>query len=306
MGNVNGPSETIIEKGVDVNSKMTDGIAAAIAAAKSADVVVLALGNDRSQEHEGIDRPDTALPGLQESFALQVLEAIGAKPSILVLVNGGALAIDKLVAPVDAIVEAFSPSQFTPELAALLFGDENRWGKLPYTIYPHAYAAAQPMVNYDMSKAPGRTYKYFKDDAIGPALFSFGDGLSYTSFKIECNTTMVAADSGVDAATTLGCTVANVGGRAGDEVLQVYHQAGAAIRAAAAAASPPHPVPIKALIAFERVSLNKGESTHINWALSDEAFMLIDGNGDRKLYKGERTLVVSNGAGQSSSITITL
>jgi hypothetical protein len=63
---------------------------------KSADVAVLVLGNDKSQEHEGIDRPDTALPGQQESFAAKVL-ALG-KPTVLVLSNGGALAIDALLA----------------------------------------------------------------------------------------------------------------------------------------------------------------------------------------------------------------
>jgi hypothetical protein len=116
--NAKGGGTTAIEQGVDVNSNRTGGIAAAVAAAEAADVVVLVLGNDRTQEHEGIDRPDTALPGLQESFALQVLAAVGPDTrTVLVMVNGGALAIDALVAPLDAIVEAFSPTQCVPSLA---------------------------------------------------------------------------------------------------------------------------------------------------------------------------------------------
>jgi beta-glucosidase len=60
---------------------------------------------------------------------LQVL-ALG-KPTVLVMSNGGALAIDTLVAPAAAIVEAFNPAQQAAALAALLFGHSNRWGKLP-------------------------------------------------------------------------------------------------------------------------------------------------------------------------------
>ena len=73
--------------GVGITGTNTSGIAAALALAKAADVVVLAMGIDKSVEREGIDRHDLRLPGLQESFALQVL-ALG-KPTCLVLTNGG-------------------------------------------------------------------------------------------------------------------------------------------------------------------------------------------------------------------------
>ena len=111
----------------------------------------------------------------------QVL-ALG-KPVVLVLCNGGALAIDRLIAGPVAIVEAFNPSVAGPRaLAATLFGEENRWGKLPVTMYPHSYIREQPVHNYDMAKAPGRTYKYYR----GTALFPFGFGLSLTEFAMEC------------------------------------------------------------------------------------------------------------------------
>ena len=82
--------------GVDINSNATSGIAAALALGRAADTIVLALGIDKTVETEGTDRADTALPGEQQAFATQVL-ALG-KPTVLVLVNGGALAIDALVA----------------------------------------------------------------------------------------------------------------------------------------------------------------------------------------------------------------
>merc|ERR1711865_712671 len=107
------------------------------------------------------------------------------KPTVLVLANGGPVAIDGLLnnsPPPSAIIEAFNPSHFTRALAATIFGDENRWGKLPYTMYPASFASENPMTNYHMALPPGRTYKYY----TGMPLFPFGHGLSYTSFSLEC------------------------------------------------------------------------------------------------------------------------
>lgn len=101
----------------------------ALGVAKAADVVVLALGIDRSVEHEGVDRKDIKLPGMQSELAKAVFKL--GKPVVLVLTNGGPLAIDDLIDGADAIVEAFNPAFGAPMLAKTLFGAENRWGKLP-------------------------------------------------------------------------------------------------------------------------------------------------------------------------------
>merc|ERR1719469_1552458 len=202
---------------------------------KAADAVVLVLGNDKTQEHEGIDRPDTPLPGQQEAFAAKVLAA--GKPTALLLSNGGALAVDNILngqilidnmlaspkfPPPGAIVEAFNPSFEAGALAATLFGDENRWGKLPVTMYPHSFTGENPMTNYDMSKAPGRTYKYY----TGEPLFSFGHGLSYTDFIMGCSS-LVAAKLPMN----VTCKVTNKGERRGDEVVMMFHSAGEDVRA---------------------------------------------------------------------------
>lgn len=150
------------------------GIPAALALAKEADVVVLAVGIDKSIEGEGIDRPNIRLPGKQELFAKLVLEL--NKPTVLVLTNGGVLGIDALLATrngngPDAIVEAFNPgSTGAWALAAQLFGVENRWGKLPVTMYSASYPDQVDLASFDMAKPPGRTYKYF----TGKPLFPFG------------------------------------------------------------------------------------------------------------------------------------
>lgn len=158
----NGGAVVTSSQGVEVNSLKVSGIPKAIAAAREADVIVLALGIDKSQEGEGHDRPNIVLPGLQSVFAERVLAL--RKPIVLVLTNGGPLAIDALVAAtrVDvvgaaaapgpaAIVEAFNPNtNCATAVGRLLFGKDNRWGKLPYTVYPASYAREQDPANFDV------------------------------------------------------------------------------------------------------------------------------------------------------------
>ena len=100
------------------------------------------MGIGNGQEHEGIDRHNTTLPGLQEEFALKVLAycKTAKKPVAVVLINGGALAIDHIIPAAPAIVEAFYPSVRGAEaLAMALLGEANRWGKLPITMYDADY-----------------------------------------------------------------------------------------------------------------------------------------------------------------------
>ena len=136
--NANIGGKTVNATGVEINSKNASGIPAALAAAKDADVIILALGLDKSIEHEGSDRPNTLLPGLQEEFAIQVF-ALG-QPVILVLTNGGPVSIDNLIEGSTAIVEAFNPAFGAPMLAKTLFG-ANKWGKMPYTVYNANYTS---------------------------------------------------------------------------------------------------------------------------------------------------------------------
>ena len=123
------------------SSTAAGGIASALQIAKAADAVVVVLGIDKSVEREGTDRSDTALPGLQEPFAHQVLAL--NKPTVLVLTNGGALAIDSLANPRAGqagaapygILEVFNPAAFGGRaIGESLFGKANRFGKLPITM----------------------------------------------------------------------------------------------------------------------------------------------------------------------------
>ena len=147
MAKANAHGTTVVVGGVTVNRKCAPlglgcEVAEAVAAAQAADVVVLCLGttsqNDPGRTNgEGQDRPDIALPGSQTMLADAVFAAAHAAgtPVVLVLVNGGIVAIDDYVARAAAIVEAFFPSLQSPVLARTLFGQLNRWGKLPVTQY---------------------------------------------------------------------------------------------------------------------------------------------------------------------------
>eukprot|EP01062_Namystynia_karyoxenos_P013270 TRINITY_DN1478_c0_g1_i1.p1 TRINITY_DN1478_c0_g1~~TRINITY_DN1478_c0_g1_i1.p1 ORF type:complete len:869 (+),score=260.55 TRINITY_DN1478_c0_g1_i1:64-2607(+) len=280
-------------KGVDVSSKDASGIAPAVALAKAADAVVLVLGIDKPQEHEGHDRSDTALPGLQESFAQQVL-ALG-RPTVLVLCNGGALAIDNLLTgphTPNAIVEAFNPSlNGAAAVAASIFGDENRWGKLPVTMYPHSFISENPMTNYDMAKPPGRTYRYY----TGTPLYPFGHGLSLTTFTLNCTA------SGAGLPLSVSCAVANTGAMRGDEVVMLYHSAGDDVRAQAK-----HPCPKKSLKDFARVTVAQGSSVGVSFPVTQEQIMMIDENGDDRLYKGTHYVTASRGHGPEFKFPITV
>ena len=216
---------------------------------------------------------------------------------MLVLTNGGPLAIDDVMGSADAIVEAFNPAFGAPVLAQTLFGALNRWGKLPYTMYNKHYIESVDLSDYDMAKPPGRTYRYF----TGEALFPYGWGLSYASFQHSC-TEVASGAAAAEATTNFACTVRNVGDVAGEEVVMVYHAAGDAIRKAHDA-----PVPIKALCEFDRVALEPGEKTTIVFALPSAAFSLTNAAGDKVVPKGKRAIVFSRGdAKDDVSITVTL
>jgi len=293
--NKNGKTVNLI--GVDINSARSDGIQAALAASQAADAVILVLGIDHSIEYEGADRKDINLPGLQESFALKILAL--NKPTLLILVNGGVLGIDALVAGPQAIIEAFYPSvQGARALANSIFGVENRWGKLPVTMYPAAYVNEVSIIDFDMSKHPGRTYRYYS----GKPLWPFGYGMSLTTFNLSCTSNNYRASQKRGAvALSYQCIVKNIGNYDGDEVVMVYHQAGSDIRKKVT-----HPVPIKQLVDFQRVTVKKAGTQTITFSLDDTAVQLTDQNGDKLVYPGTHYIAFSRGLGEDVVFTVAI
>jgi len=155
----------------------TSGIAAAANAAAMAEVAVVVLGLDQSQEAEGLDRYSIALPGVQ----LQLIQAVlAAQPkTVLVLVAGGSVDITWAQANVPAIVHSYYPGEEGGNaIADVLFGLYSPSGRLPITLYPAAFTEQISMFSMDMREPPGKTYRFYSQEPVYP----FGYGLSYTSF----------------------------------------------------------------------------------------------------------------------------
>jgi beta-glucosidase len=134
-------------------------------------------------------------------------------------------------------------------IADVLFGNVNPAGRLPHTVYA-SEAQVPPLTEYDISK--GFTYMYLKGDP----LFSFGHGLSYTTFAYSG---LKLSDSKIktDGTVAVSVDIANTGQRAGDEVVQLYVHgvASSVVR------------PVKELRGFQRLQLQPGERRTVTFTL---------------------------------------
>jgi len=151
----------------------------------TADAVVLAMGIDGGIEGEGHDRMDIRFPGEQTTLIDAVLNATAKRgtPVVMLLFNGGNLAIEQYTSARLALVECWYPGPMGAQaVAEALYGVTNRWGKLPVTMYTYAFTQASDFVNLNMSDYPGRSYKYLAPDAAFSS-YGFGFGLSLTTFS---------------------------------------------------------------------------------------------------------------------------
>jgi beta-glucosidase len=196
---------------------------------------------------EGGDRKDINLPATQETL-LKAMQATG-KPVIFVLLTGSAVAINWEQENLPAILCGWYPGQHGDAVADVLFGTYNPAGRLPVTFYKSVDQLGD-FKDYNMQ---GKTYRYFKGDA----LYSFGHGLSFTTFKysdLKVSKTKVKADDAVEVSFKL----TNTGKVDGDEVPQLY------IRDVESTL----PMAIKQLRSFKRVPLKAGESKTVTFKLT--------------------------------------
>ncbi|SDU11977.1 beta-glucosidase [Verrucomicrobium sp. GAS474] len=234
-------------QGTDTLTSSDQGFDAAVAAARKADVVIVALGESGATmtgESSSVTR--LGLPGNQEAL-LETLAAQG-KPVVLVLFNGRPLAVTWAAAHVAAIVEAWYPGiEAGTAVADILFGDVNPSAKLPVTfprsvgqepLFYNQLPTGRPANGIDLSRPPaGPNEKYLSRyiDEINAPLFPFGFGLSYTSFTYSNVKVDHSAISAQDLSLrTEGRTlsksrqvhvtaeVRNAGTREGTEIVQLY------------------------------------------------------------------------------------
>jgi beta-glucosidase len=256
-------------------------LAEAAKATADADAVVAFVGLSPGVEGEelkvdvpgfmGGDRTDIGLPSSQR----KLLETVAAskKPLVVVLMSGSAVALNWAREHADAILVAWYPGeQGGLAVAQTLAGVINPAGRLPVTFYRDV-RDLPPFIDYGMK---GRTYRYFK----GEPLYSFGDGLSYTTFAYDApklSTQSLKAGESLDVAVN----VRNTGTRTGDEAVQVY------------LAYPDAPdAPRRALVGFQRISLAAGEQRSVTFHLDPRALSLVDADGTRAVRAGRYGLFV--------------
>jgi len=255
--------ETRFSKEVKVNTTDTTGFEDAVAIAKTADVIIMVLGENAYQSGEGRSRTDIGLPGVQQ----ELLEAVYAvnKKIVLVLKNGRPLAIPWAAEHIPAIVEAWQlGTQSGNAIAQVLYGDYNPSGKLPMT-FPRNVGQLPIYYNYKSTgrpapeKDPGVVFWSHYTDEKNTPLYPFGFGLSYSKFEysnLQLNKTSFSKNEEI----VVSVDLKNNSEVAGKEVVQLYIRdlVGSYAR------------PVKELKGFEMVELNPFETKTITFIINEK------------------------------------
>jgi beta-glucosidase len=276
-------TKIIYAQGCDIAGTSTAGFAAAVGAARGADVVLAFLGESAEMSGEAGSRAYLDLPGVQQ----QLLEALygTGKPVVLVLMNGRPLTIPWAAEHVPAILETwFLGARAGDAVADVLFGDYCPSGKLPVT-FPRTVGQVPIYYNHvNTGRPPSPTDRYtskYLDVPFTPQ-FPFGYGLSYTTFRYA-NLRLGARQIRPDGRITVGAEVENTGARAGEEVVQLY------VRDVAASVTRP----VRELKGFRRVALAPGERKLVEFTLGpgqlgfhDRAMRFVVEPGEFKVWIG--------------------
>lgn len=258
-------------------------VAGAVATARVADLVILAVAEDCDISGEGTSRAYLGLSGAQQGL-LDALAAAG-KPIVLVVSTGRPLALTATEPFTAATLVVWQGgTEGRAAIAEALVGQISPSGKLPMT-FPRS--VGQIPISHDglpTSRPPGsdRYTSRYLDEATTP-LYPFGHGLSYARFAYEglalSAPSLAAADGTIEASVT----VANTSGRAADEVVQLY------VRQLVASRSRP----LRQLAAFEKVRLAPGEHRTVTFRLAardlgyhDDEGRLVVEPGPFELYAG--------------------
>ncbi|MGN6619494.1 MAG: glycoside hydrolase family 3 N-terminal domain-containing protein [Sphingomonas sp.] len=252
------PKALTVVKGSDVEAPIAGGIDAAVAAAKAADLVILAIGEDQGMSGEDQSRVAIVVPPAQQALA----EAVAAtgKPVVVLLKHGRALALEGAVKNAPAILACwFLGSETGNAVADVLFGDVDPSAKLSAS-FPN-FSGQEPYF-YD-HRPTGRpapdegdqAYKARYRETKNEAMYPFGHGLSYTEFALS--DLKVDASLAWDGSLTASALITNTGKRAGTEVAQLYIRDVVASRTR----------PVRELKGFQRVTLAPGEAKRVTFTL---------------------------------------
>ena len=283
----------------------TSLVPAATAAAREADVVLLFIGTNprgniarcpsppgncvKTTEGEAVDRLTLKMPGSQPQLVRAVVEANANV--VLVMINGGPLAIEWEAESVPTILEAFFPGSLGGDaIAKVLTGERQPAGRLPYTMYPASFVSRN-MTDYNLTSGLGLTHMYYR----GKPTYEFGWGMGYSSFSFQMDDTrghrVVAIADIMDGGPhplSFAVVVTNIGARASAVSVQGFLK------------SDHDDAPVRELFNFTKTkTLRPGERERLELTLSAKVLALVDLQGDEYLSPGSYEVLIG-GAGSGA------
>ncbi|HEY9060390.1 MAG TPA: glycoside hydrolase family 3 N-terminal domain-containing protein [Pseudobacteroides sp.] len=269
--------EVVYDKGCDMFDESKENIEGAVKLAQQSDMVIAVVGDTVLLNGEVRDRSSLDLTGAQQKL-LEALKNTG-KPLAVVLINGKPLTVPWIKDNADSIIEAWNPGmEGGNAVAAVLFGDHNPCGKI--TISFPRNVGQQP-VYYNQYPGWHGPARYI--DVDPEPLFSFGYGLSYTSYDYS-NLKLSTKEIGIDGEIIVSIDVTNTGSIRGTEIVQLY------INDIYSSVT----TPIKELKGFSRITLNPGETKNVQIKLPVSQLSLIDRQLNRVVEPGEFEIMVGS------------
>lgn len=244
--------------GCALEDAVEGGIEAAVAAARRADVVVLALGEPQRYSGEAQSRVEIVVPAVQQALA-EAVAATGT-PVVVLLRNGRALALHGAVRDAQAIaVTWFLGTQTGHAVADVLFGDYSPSGRLPVSFPQHS--GQQPyFYNHPRTgrpELPGMSeFKARWREIPNAPLYAFGHGLGYATFAYGAPR-LSAPQLDWDGELVVTTTVTNTGTVSAEEVVQLYVHDRVASRVR----------PVRELKAFAKIALAPGQARDVVFRL---------------------------------------
>lgn len=263
------PVRFIYAAGCDLTTDDRSGFPEALAAARNADIVLAAMGEDFNWSGEAASRVNIQLPGAQRELLSQ-LTALG-KPVGLVLMNGRPLDLSWEDKNVTAILEAWYLGTMAGHaMADVITGDYNPAGRLTLS-FPRSVGQLPLYYNHKNTgrpidpASPRIDYRSFYLDEENTPLYPFGYGLSYTTFRID-NLRLDSDVLGKKGEIQVTADVTNTGNRDGEQIVQLY------IRDHYASVTRP----VKELRGFEKVALRKGETKTVRFSVTPEMISIYN------------------------------
>lgn len=251
----------------------------AVKAARNSDVIVVCVGENTYCETPGND-VDMNLSANQKEL-VKALSATG-RPIILILNEGRPRIINDIEPMATAVVDMLLPGNYGGDaLAALLCGDENFSGRLPFT-YPK-YVNKFAVYDYKPSESQGMMSGSYNYNAVMDIQWPFGHGMSYTAFEYS-DMTVSKTEFGSEDVLEVKVNVTNVGARAGKESVLLYSSD-------LYASSTPD---VRRLRAFEKVSLEPGETATVEFEISAKDLAFANYYGKWTVEEGDFVLAVGN------------